>query len=509
MLLLPIAGNAQGMYDALRFSKQHYDGTARSLSMGNAFTALGGDMGAIPINPASSGVYRYSEFVITPAIDNSIDKTMYLSNLSTQNYTRFGLSNIGWVGSFSTGRKSGLLNFNFAVTINRTNDYTSRTSAYGEEANTSWLASVAATMPSNISGYDLDMPSSDPDAPFYNTGAPWRSILAWNTLLLDTLGSSYSFAGATENEFIDKDGERTLYIGGPLKQNFYRQTYGSSEDITLNFGGNVSDKLFFGVNFTVQNLWYSYHESYSETAIDPKNFETRFENFEHSFDQYTTGYGFNIKAGVIYRPIKGLRLGGAISTPTWLRLSDRWSESITAQFTDKNLSAKSPYGAYDYRITTPFRWNIGLAYTFGKFALVSVDYENANYSSIVMADSYGNTKDFSETNQDIKTYFRSTNNIRAGVEVKVVPQFAIRAGYNYYDKAEKNFKDQMHLASLGVGYASKGGFFVDLAYQQQINYTRETYSLYQEYLDTDNPTVPIMDSKYLKWKLLLSLGFKF
>ena len=37
------AANAQGAYDALRFSQQHAEGTARSVAMGNAFVALGGD----------------------------------------------------------------------------------------------------------------------------------------------------------------------------------------------------------------------------------------------------------------------------------------------------------------------------------------------------------------------------------------------------------------------------------------------------------------------------------
>ena len=37
---------AQYVYDALRYSEQYSEGTARSVAMGNAFVALGGDMGA-------------------------------------------------------------------------------------------------------------------------------------------------------------------------------------------------------------------------------------------------------------------------------------------------------------------------------------------------------------------------------------------------------------------------------------------------------------------------------
>ena len=61
-----IGAGAQSMYDALNFSENRYYGTARSLAMGNAFTALGGDPGSIGINPAGSAVARYSQVTITP-----------------------------------------------------------------------------------------------------------------------------------------------------------------------------------------------------------------------------------------------------------------------------------------------------------------------------------------------------------------------------------------------------------------------------------------------------------
>lgn len=55
------AGYAQTAYDALMFSENNYEGTARSVAMGNAFTALGGDLGAVTINPAGSAVANYSQ----------------------------------------------------------------------------------------------------------------------------------------------------------------------------------------------------------------------------------------------------------------------------------------------------------------------------------------------------------------------------------------------------------------------------------------------------------------
>jgi hypothetical protein len=48
------------MYDGLTFSQNNYYGTARSIGMGNAMTAVGGDLGSIGINPAGSAVYNFS-----------------------------------------------------------------------------------------------------------------------------------------------------------------------------------------------------------------------------------------------------------------------------------------------------------------------------------------------------------------------------------------------------------------------------------------------------------------
>ena len=47
---------AQGEMDAYRFSQTELNGTARSMSMGGAFGALGGDMSVMSHNPAGLGV---------------------------------------------------------------------------------------------------------------------------------------------------------------------------------------------------------------------------------------------------------------------------------------------------------------------------------------------------------------------------------------------------------------------------------------------------------------------
>ncbi|MBE3085421.1 MAG: UPF0164 family protein, partial [Bacteroidetes bacterium] len=59
---------AQNVDDALRYSQVFYGGTARFMSMGGAFTALGGDMSSLSQNPAGIGVFRSSELTISPQL---------------------------------------------------------------------------------------------------------------------------------------------------------------------------------------------------------------------------------------------------------------------------------------------------------------------------------------------------------------------------------------------------------------------------------------------------------
>ena len=56
---------AQGEMDAYTLSQKDLSGSARSMAMGGAFGALGGDISAMSHNPAGIAVYRSSEVRLT------------------------------------------------------------------------------------------------------------------------------------------------------------------------------------------------------------------------------------------------------------------------------------------------------------------------------------------------------------------------------------------------------------------------------------------------------------
>ena len=491
--------------NALLFSSQFYDGTARSVAMGNAMTALGGDLGALSYNPAASGVYRYTEITLTPSVYSSITNTSFLGNTMQADKSRLSLSNVGWVGSFETGRTRGLVNFNFAITANQSNNFAWRSSGSGIQNSSSYLGSIAAGMSAPavdanrpVDANSLTMPENDPTLPFYRNPSSW--VLGWNSGLVDTVANGL-FRGATES--IDKDGK--FYIPGSLNQSYYRERTGYVEDIIINASGNISDIFFFGVNLTLQSIWMNEFTSISEIAGDPDLFDTGFTDFTREYRMTTSGLGVSVEAGFIVRPVAGLTIGGSISTPTWMYLNETWMESMNGN-TGLRRALDSPLGESSYRLTSPFRWNLGVGYTLGGFLALAVDYERTDYSDIFLSDNNGNRNAFQYDNEYISTYYQAVNNVRVGIEAWPIPQLALRLGYNYYSSPDRDFDFSRHYASAGIGFRALSGFFIDLAYQQQCNQSDNNYLLYDSY---ETFEAPVTSERFRDWKILLTLGWRF
>ncbi len=491
-------------WDALKFSERNYDGTARSMAMGNAFTALGADMGALHINPASSGVFRYSEFSITPATNSSVVNSNYLGNSKKNINTRVTLNNIGYLSSvLVTGNKYGLRYLNLSISGTTNNNFNYRTSASGVNAANSWAASIAAGSEGYRQG-DLEMTESNPLAPFEMGIAPWSSILAWNTFAIDAIspgGSSY--VGITEN--IDANGN--IYLGGSLNQSYTKEITGSNQEFTFNLGGNVSDKFFFGANLSIHSLNHYVYERYSESAVNPNDFDTKFQSLTYENVVNTTGVGFSMKAGIIYLPIRGLRLGASISTPTWFSLEENLESGITTYADGKEYFAYSPIGFYEYGLNTPFIWNIGAAYVLGNLATLSFDYESINYSNIHLYSQHDSSGILDGENSFMSQYFNATHYLRAGFEFKVHSNVVLRAGYNYISSPIEEFDMSKQLASVGIGYMNRDGFFIDLAYQQQCNTNDESLYIYNAYEGSGN--IPEFNSTARTWKIALTVGARF
>lgn len=530
--LAAVSAKAQTIYDALRFSERDYEGTARSVAMGNAFTALGGDLGSIGINPAGSAVAKHSQFTITPALTISTNTAQgespytdgylpYFEKEFKNTATHFAIPNLGMTFNWETGRSSGLKNVTFGFVMNRTNSWNEDVYAAGTNYTTSFMGAMAAEATwDGMLGSNLNMNDA------YNYD-PWRYVVGYQSGMISTFGGyDDQFVGASEL-IIDNMGQTEISLGGPLDQSYGRQVRGGKNDYLINLGFNISDFLYIGANLGITSMNYSYDEYFKEVAVDPSDFEIAldngqtmyFNNMKYKYSYSTSTSGVYGKFGFILTPGHGLRIGAAIQTPTATTVNEYWNMSGETAYTDNsfNASAESPEGEDRYRFREPWRANFGVAYTLGKLAIFSVDYEMCNYSSMKFRrNGFDDDREyFIDLNSEIKEAFGTSHMLRAGLEVKPVDRLAVRAGYGITTSPEMLIKvPASQNVSLGLGFISRKSFFADVACRYAFA-TDEYFMPYSDYILYEDGTpmedayAPEIRNTKSAWKVLLTLGWRF
>ncbi len=565
--LTAIAAGAQTMYDGLNYSQNNYYGTARSIGMGNAMTAVGGDLGSIGINPAGSAVAGYSQFTITPNLTISSMNASYsaypvggadrFTNEQNKRLTRFSMPNIGLTFNWKTGNGSGLKAITYGLVVNGTNNFTGKMLAGGRNDKTSYQSAMAVAADGYdmdfLNGYSIDKDGKRVDRgwdyPYYygddfqndpNKGkfAPWNVIANAQAGSIanygDTDDPSYYWRYKATTEGYSNTGEKDangnyiydIFLAGPLNQAYSRNITGSKYDVLFNVGFNFGDTFFVGANLGVTSLNYNYDECYKEAAENPSAFEIDFgDKGKTCFSDYRTRYSYTAdgsgvfgKIGFLWRPVDGLRVGAAVQTPTIMEINERWIQDVNLNYTDAsfNGSAKTPEGDYSYRLRSPYRLNAGAAFTFAGMALVSADYEMTDYSTMkFMSKDGGWSNDtFSSLNDQIRNCMGVSHMVRIGAEFKPLPEIAVRAGYNftttpeyvYEGNSKTKLNDRINAFSVGLGYSSNGSFFADIAARMTM-LADEYISPYADYLS--DLASPMILNKRDIYNVTATIGWRF
>jgi len=550
-----MAAHAQSAYDAWMFSENNYEGTARSVAMGNAFTALGGDLGAVSINPAGSAVAGYSQLTLTPSLTFSTNiatgsgfdgnEPTYFQDRMKSRMTQAGIPNVGFTFNFKTGRQSGLKNFTVGFIVNRTNNWCEDLYARGTNSQTSFLAAAAADAQAEIAWMNDHKSPGEEDftnLDYMNKQAydymNWKDVVGYRSGFFSAIDSEgKKFAGATE--IVYNGGNHTL--AGEVSQAYGRSVSGNKYEYLFNLGANISDFVYLGFNLGVNTLTYNYSPYFKEGAysdvhdfenvyVDDKGIEhtTYFKNAKYNYRYEADGTGVFAKLGVIVTPGNGLRFGAAIQTPTSMTIKEEWQESGETHFTDSSFdgSEKSDPGEGEYRFNAPWRVNLGAAYTLGKIAVISADYEVAFYNMMKYKFNRHDAPDeeieyFQTINEDIRNMYGPAHYLRLGAEVKPLSYLSIRGGYNLatsaqikeYDSDQDEYygigRIYRHNVSLGLGFSSKKSFFADIACRYTLP-ENEYITPYSDYLAAENGALPPeIHSRRSDWKVLLTLGWRF
>ncbi len=492
MILLPVWAGAQNFEDALRYSSGKIEGTARSGAMGNAFGALGSDFTGVGINPAGLGLYRTSEFALTPGFSMSEISSSYLGTSMTENDYKPGLGNLSYVAVLNSKKSnpSGLVSVNFGIGYNRLKDFNSFSITETLGANSSFLDHMAEnTNAGNWSEYYED--------------------LAWDAYLLDKTEDGYYFSD------VETARGSSQYDGHGQRKSFDRA--GTMDEYTFGLGFNFNHKFYLGASLGLVDFYYKEYSTLTEW--DEEGTIPYLNDFEFNSSLRTYGTGYNFKVGAIFKPFNQLRIGASLATPTLYNLNDNFETSMASSITwddntTESFDSKSPFSDYEYELVSPFKATLSGALVIGKKGLVSADMEYVDFSVAKLRQG-GDGYDFANENKDINEIYQPVTNIRLGGEYRLTNAFSLRAGYELYPSAFKNNafgEDQPNAGqdysvySAGFGY-STGGFFIDMAYRNTAfsQYNR----LYPAPVSADYPEPAWAKFDHNLDKVLFTLGFRF
>ena len=505
------AAHAQGGYadDALLYMRQNPSGTARTLGLAGANVSLGADFGNLTSNPAGLGFYTKSEVTITPGLGFGTDKTAQIANSASyanstfpslsQNANSFHLANAGVVfanrrpdsdqssdwrgGSFALGF-TRLADFNQSFRYqNTTNDDHSFFQRLREPYNNGDYTSSSYQAAANdiYSQYNNSRNGSqyvNIDGLAYGTGLVYQYIVPR--------------PGGVPGDSIYR--LATPQRNGAITQNETVTSKGSLSQFDLGYGGNYRDKLYIGGGVGIVSLNRTRTATFSESSDngtgDPQDFISQ---------DYlkTTGTGINARLGIIYKVSDTYRFGASVQTPTYIRLTDVYSTTLTTNpaYTQGAFIQATPTlitapGSFDYSITTPFRASIGNTILLSKYGFLTADVEYVGYSSAKF-NTIDNTSDagLDYANSTISTGYRNVVNVRAGAEGRF-DIFRARLGFAYYADPYQGstYNRAQNYYTAGVGLRTKQ-FFVDVAgVYLDAKDQYQPYSLATQQSPTDNIT---------------------
>ena len=520
----------------LSFTTHSY-GTARSMAMGNAFTALGADMISASMNPAGIGMYVDNDVSITPMMQFTkspmeggvpyYDKSTPKRDRHFSDHTeRFGMASAGGVFTVYRSTKA-LTNLNVGFVYNRIADFNQNTlsASYGNAA-TSSMANIYCTM-ANVDGL---RPNSEGRLIFGNDPYLWGATAAYKNGLIN-----YDKEG--ENWFIDR-----ISPDAVINQSSSVETRGSIGEYALTVGFNFIDRIYVGASLGLQDVRYRRNVFYGESYNYPDGYPSG-DTYPYQLDYMNSmqrsnisGSGFNFKLGVTARPVDWLRIGVAYHTPTYYSLAlrydvDMWSETYSAGSNPEDYDVgKDGYmyneaysgiwedsGSYSWRFRSPSRLLVGAAVTVAQRLIISADYERSWYQTTHLQYAPIDVAH----NEWIDEYFQGSKTIRVGAEAYILPFLPVRVGYIWSGSAlRKGYEDvvfthplptEESIITAGFGLKFNNNIYLDFAYQYATTHFTPIQTFYA--IDSYDPNLDIESEifsfKTMRHKAVVTLGFRF
>lgn len=462
--LLSLSLISQNDIDAIRYSQTYFGGTSRSKAMAGSFGALGADGSCMANNPAGIGLYKKGDINISFGLRfYSVEATHNgTSNKSFKASVPFdGLTLVGaWDSKIQPDNHHAL-----GLSCNQIANFNTNIAIEGN-AN---FKSIANDFLASANGKSLSQLDNS------------YSGMAYDNYLIDiydTVSNKYCSLVNTKYD---------------LRQSKTIETKGKINEWCFNYAYGYKDKLYIGATLGIPTVMYNHSSVYEEsddndsmrvstntspTYIYPSQHVGGFKNLSYQETYKTSGTGYNLKVGVIYRAADFIRLGASFHSPTVYNLTDGYLYKMTANY-DEGGSFTTQYppengGKFNYQIITPMKFTGSVALLYKKIGAVNIDYDIINYKQAALQS---NPQEFTGVNKTIRSKYSQTSNLRVGLEANLKPMF-VRLGYAMYgspfgDTFSGDFVKTFYTGGIGF---RKDKMYVDISFTKSMS--NENYYMY-------------------------------
>lgn len=479
--------HAQETYENTKLIDNDLNGTARYVGMGGAMEALGADISVINSNPAGIGLFRRS----SGSVSFGLVSQDGASSFKYGNKTNASFDQAGFVYSLRDGRRT-FINFGFNYHKSKNFDYILNAASGLNGASQHKLSYMKALANEN----NLDKTSSGWRGKFAYTSQ--LDNLYYNTLMM-TSSDGFFYNDASRYEFGRAE---TGYIG----------------EYNFNTSVNVNDRVYLGITIGIHDVHYTGHSLYNEALVNLNN--QTVGDITVNDERRITGTGYNASFGIIFRPVDAspFRIGLSVTTPTWYDLkTSNYTYLINNTKADGGGKLQGDYPnyttgeSYEFKLFTPWKFGVSLGHTVGNYLALGASYEYADYSRLDTrvndgydVDYWGDVYEHSSSDEPMNRHTRETlkavSTLKIGAEAKVMPNLAVRAGYNYVSPMFKKegYKDG-NIDSYGSNYSSATDYTnweATNRYTVGVGYTlgKMSFDLAYQYAQTNGKFHPFADS---------------
>ncbi len=464
LCMLSFSFISQNDIDAMRYSQTFFGGTSRSKAMAGSFGALGADGSCMANNPAGIGLYRKGDinisfglkFYSVEAIHNGTSNKNFKASVPFDGLTLVG----AWDSKTQPDNHHAL-----GLSCNQIANFNSNTTIEGN---------------ANFKSIASDFLSAANGKPISNLDNNYSGMAYDNYLIdiYDTVNNKYASLINTKYDLVQS---KTIETRGRINEWCFNYAYG------------YKDKLYLGATLGLPMVSFNYNSVYSETDVnDSMRLSTNtspsyyyptegvggFKSLSYQETYKTSGTGYNLKVGIIYRAADFIRLGASFHSPTVYNLTDGYVYKMSANY-DEGGSFTTQYppdngGKFNYQVITPMKFTGSVALLYKKLGVMNIDYDVINYKQASLQSS---PQEFIGVNSVIRSKYNQTSNLRVGFEANLKPMF-VRLGYAMYgspfgETFSGDFVKTFYTGGIGF---RKEKMYLDISFSKSMN--TENYYMY-------------------------------